>query len=216
MTTRIYYLIAALIVLATLIATVMIYPQLPNVVPTHWDINNHVNGYSPKWVLFVLGPGLMGGLVLLFCILPWLSPRQFEIDSFRSTYLQIMLIIIAALGYFHAVILWAVLGHAIDIGRAIVGGICLLFALLGSLMSKVRRNFYVGIRTPWALANERVWEATHLFAAKTFVGTGVTGLILTLAGVSGWPVIILLVAAGAAPMAYSLLFYKQLERRGGL
>lgn len=214
--TRSYYLIAALIVLASFVATMTVYPQLPNFVPTHWNIHNRVNGYSPKWALFLIGPGFMAGIIMLFYFLPWLSPKQFEVDAFRSTYLQIMVIIVAMQGYFHGVILWTSLGHGVDVGRAIVGGVSLLFALLGNLMGKVRRNFYIGVRTPWTLANERVWNATHRFAAKTFVAAGVIGLLLTLLGFTGWPVFVLLMAGVLAPAAYSLVFYKQLEQRGQL
>lgn len=211
--TRSYFLIAALIVLASFVATLVVYPQLPNVVPTHWDAHNQVNGYSPKWALFLLGPGVMIAMIALFYFLPWLSPKQFEVDTFRSAYLQVMVMLVAMLAYLHAVILWTSLGHAADVGRAIVGGICLMFALFGNVMGNVRRNFYIGIRTPWALANERVWNATHRFAAKTFVSIGVIGLLMTLLGFWGWPVFILLMIGGVAPVAYSLVFYKQLERR---
>ncbi|HXZ31429.1 MAG TPA: SdpI family protein [Terriglobales bacterium] len=211
--TRTYFVIVALIVLASFVATLIVYPQLPNLVPTHWDIHNQVNGYSPKWALFLFGPGLMSAMVVMFYLLPWLSPKQFEVETFHSTYLQVMVMVVAMLAYFHAVILWTSLGQAVDVGRAIVGGVCLLFALLGNVMGKVRRNFYIGIRTPWALANERVWNATHRFAAKTFVASGVIGLLVTLLGFSGWPVFILLMVGAVAPVAYSLMFYKQLERQ---
>jgi uncharacterized membrane protein len=210
---RTYFLIAVLLVLASAVATLIVYPQLPSSVPTHWDIHNQVNGYSPKWTLFLFGPGFMAGMIVLFYFLPWLSPKHFEVDSFRATYLHIMLIIVAMFGYFQAVILWAGVGHAMDVGRAIVGGISLLFALLGNVLGKVRRNFYIGVRTPWALANERVWNATHRFAAKTFVIGGVIGLILTLMGFTGWPAFISLMVGALAPVVYSLVFYKQLERR---
>ena len=214
--TRTYYWIAVLLAVASFIATWILYPQLPAVVPTHWDIHNQVNGYSPKWSLFVFGPGLMLAIIVVFYFLPWLSPKTFEVDSFRATYLHIMLIIVAMLAYFHGVILWMVSGHATNVGRAIIGGVCLLFALLGNVMGKVRRNFYIGIRTPWALANERVWNATHRFAAKTFVIVGLTGLLLSIIGFTGWPVLILVMVGPLAPVAYSLVFYKQLEKRGEL
>jgi len=102
------------------------------------------------------------------------------------------------------------------VGRAIIGGVCLLLALLGNLMGKVRRNFYIGVRTPWTLANERVWNATHRFAGKTLVAGGLAGLALTVAGLNGWPVMVALLAGALIPVGYSLVFYKQLERRGEL
>jgi len=211
-----YYLVGLLLTAAVLVTTVLAYPHLPSYVATHWNMDNQPDGYSPKWALFLIGPGLMGGVMLLMYFLPWLSPKNFEVDSFRSTYLQIMLILVSMVAYFYAVLLWAGAGHALNVGRAILGGVCLLIAMLGNLMGKVRRNFYIGVRTPWALANERVWNATHRFAAKTLVAGGLAGLALTAAGVAGRPVLAVLMAGALVPVAYSLFFYKQLERRGEL
>ena len=211
-----YYVFCGLLVVAATVATVALYPQLPARVATHWGMNNQPNGYSPKWALFLIGPGVMAALLALFRFLPWLSPKHWEVDSFRSTYLQLMLIMVSLLAYLYAMTLWAGLAGSANVGRAVVGGVCLLLTLLGNLLGKVRRNFYIGVRTPWTLANERVWNATHRFAAKTFVAGGLVGLALTLFGVHGWPVITVLMAAPLIPAAYSLIFYKQLERRGEL
>ncbi|HTZ46254.1 MAG TPA: SdpI family protein [Verrucomicrobiae bacterium] len=213
---RNYYLASVLATALVAIVIVAAYSHLPDYVATHWNLQNQPNGYSPKWFLFVLGPGFMVGLMLLMKALPWLSPKNFEVDAFRPTFLQIMVIIVCLMGYLALVVVWVGLGHGMNVGRAISGGLCLLFALLGNLMGKVRRNFYVGIRTPWAIANERVWNATHRFAAKLFVAAGVAGLILTWFGLDGWPVFTLLMAAAFVPVVYSLVFYKGLEGRGEL
>lgn len=210
----VYFGIALALVAAAFIATVAAYPHLPAEVPTHWGIHNQVNGYSPKWALFLLGPGWMAFVTLIVYAMPWLSPRKFEVDSFRSTYLYIMLLIVGSLGYFYTMILWSDLGHTINIGRAISGGVCLLFALLGNVLGKVRRNFYIGVRTPWALANEHVWYATHRFAAKTFVIAGTLGLAFTLMGLDLWPMLIVIIGGALLPVVYSLIIYKQLQRRG--
>jgi uncharacterized membrane protein len=211
-----YYLVGMLLTAAVLVATLVAYPHLPPSVATHWDIHNQPNGYSPKWALYLIGPGLMAGTILLMYFLPWLSPKHFEVDSFQPTYLRIMLMLVSMLAYFYAVILWAGVGHPLNVGRAIIGGVCLLCALLGNVMGKIRRNFYIGVRTPWALANERVWNATHRFAAKTFVVGGLAGLALTAAGLDGWPTFVALMAGALVPVVYSLVFYKRLQRRGEL
>jgi immunity protein, SdpI family len=213
---RKYYLVGMLLTVVVFVATAVVYPHLPSSVATHWNLHNQPNGYSPKWALFLIGPGFMAAMMLLMYFLPWLSPKNFEVDTFRSTYLQIMLMLVGMVAYFYAVILWAAASHPLDVGRAIVGGICLIFTLLGNLMGKVRRNFYIGIRTPWALANERVWNATHRLAAKTIVASGLLGLALTAAGLDSWPVFVVLLAGWFVPVVYSLVFYKQLERRGEL
>jgi uncharacterized membrane protein len=213
---RKYYLIGITLTAVVAIVTVAVYPRLPDFVPTHWNLHNQPNGYSHKYMLFVFGPGFMAGIILLMRALPWLSPKNFEVDSFRSSYLQIMLMLVCMFAYFQGLIIWGALGHSMNVGRAVIGGVCLLFALLGNLMGKIRRNFYIGIRTPWAIANERVWNATHRFAARTLVIGGLIGLLFTAAGVDGWPLLALLLAAALIPAIYSLVFYKQLEKRGEL
>jgi uncharacterized membrane protein len=101
-------------------------------------------------------------------------------------------------------------------GRALVGGACLAIVMCGNLMGKIRRNFYMGVRTPWALANERVWNATHRLAAKTMVAGGLVGLALTAASPNFWLVLVVLMFGLLTPAMYSFVFYKQLERRGEL
>jgi uncharacterized membrane protein len=214
--TRKYYFAGMLLTAAVLVATVIAYPHLPDSIATHWNIHNQVDGYGPKWTVYVAGPGVMALVMLLMYCLPWFSPKNFEVDSFRSTYLQIMLVLLCMGAYFFGVMLWADFGHAVNIGRALIGGGCLAIVLLGNLMGKIRRNFYMGVRTPWALANERVWNATHRLAAKTMVASGLVGLALTAAGQILWPVLVVLMIGLLIPAVYSLVFYKQLEGRGEL
>ena len=215
-----YYLGAAAVILATLVGTLVAYPSLPGTVPIHWDAQGHVNGWGPKWSLFLYGPGMMLGIVLLFSAIPWLSPKKFEVDSFRATYLYIMMVVVGMLAYCHLLILMSALGSiggvVLDVSRAIEGGVCLLIALLGNVMGKVRRNFFVGIRTPWTIANEQVWNATHRFAAKTFFAGGLLGLLAVILRAPFWLPVAAIIVATLVPVIYSLVFYKQLERRGAL
>jgi uncharacterized membrane protein len=214
--TRKYYLIGTLLTAAVLVAILIAYPQLPDQLPTHWNMRGQANDYSAKWSLFLIGPGLMAGIMLLFYFLPWLSPKHWEVDTFQSTYLYVMVVLVSMLAYFAGVSLWVGLGRASNVSRAVIGGVCLLFALLGNVMGKVRRNFFIGVRTPWTLANERVWNATHRCAAKTFVLGGVIGLVLTAVSGAGWLPFAALMAGALVPVVYSLVVYKQLQRRGEL
>jgi len=214
--TQKYYLSAGIVVLAVLAGTIVAYPQLPSTVPLHWDAHGNVNGWGPKWQLFLTGPGLLAGLIAMFSVIPWLSPKKFEVDTFRETYLYIMIVVVAMIAYIHIVVLMAALGVRLDITRAIEGCVCLLITLLGNVMGKVRRNFYVGVRTPWTIANERVWNATHRFAAKTCFAAGFVGLIAVFLRAPFWLPIAAIMAGVLTPAVYSLVFYKQLERHGQL
>jgi len=214
--TRKYFIISFALVVTCLLVTAILYPHMPNRIPTHWNGHGQVDGYGAKWTLFIVDPGIMLGIMGLMAALPWLSPRHFEVEPFRSTYLYIMVVIVAYLALIHALILWAAVSGRTHIDGAIMGGVCLLVVLLGNVMGKVRRNFYIGIRTPWAIADERVWNATHRLAAKTMVLGGVIGLILALAGAAPWGCIVPVLAGAFVPAIYSLIYYKQLERRGEL
>jgi uncharacterized membrane protein len=69
---------------------------------------------------------------------------------------------------------------------------------------------------PWALANDRVWNGAHRFAAKTFVVGGLMGLVVTAFGVAGWLTFVALTVGALVRIVYSLVLYKQLQRRGKL
>jgi uncharacterized membrane protein len=214
--TQKYYLGAAAVIIAVLAGTLIAYPHLPETVPLHWNAHGQVNGWGPKWSLLLTGPGAMGFIVLLFAALPWLSPKKFEVDSFRATYLYIMVVLVALLAYIHLLELAAGLGIALDMSRAIMGGIGLLTALMGNVLGKVRRNFFIGVRTPWTIASEPVWNATHRFAAKTFFAAGLAALAFAISGAPFWVALAAILTGALSPAVYSLVLYKQLERRGEL
>lgn len=205
-----------LLVLAAMVAFIVSYSRMPEQVPMHWDIHGSVDGFGPRYVLLLLGPGLMLGEMALFALLPRLSPKRYAMDAFQPTYLHLMLVLVAMSGYFFAVVLWAALTGSVDINRATLGGISVLTVLVGNVMGKVRRNFFIGVRTPWTLASERVWYATHRLAGKLMVVTGLVCLILSLLGYAVWIWIAVLGAGLLTPVAYSLFHYKRLEKRGEL
>ena len=87
--TRIYWIIAIVLLVASIAAPAWLYPGLPDRIPTHWNIKGEVDGYGGKWTLFMF-PVMMVPMLVLFYFLPALSPKHFEVDAFRSTYLYIM------------------------------------------------------------------------------------------------------------------------------
>ena len=101
-------------------------------------------------------------------------------------------------------------------GRALFGGIFGFLAIMGNYLSKVRRNFWMGVRTPWTLASDRVWNDTHRLAAWIWVAAGVIGFAMVVLGVSIIAAFVLLFVSALIPVVYSFVHYKSLERRGAL
>jgi uncharacterized membrane protein len=103
-----------------------------------------------------------------------------------------------------------------DIGRAFIAGMFLFFGLMGNVIGKVRKNFYIGIRVPWTLASDRVWNDTHRMAAWLWVGAGILGFAAIILGAPILWAVAVLVLAGLIPVIYSFVHYKSLESRGDL
>src|SRR5262249_20780452 len=161
------------------------YDDLPDKMPIHWNIQGQADGFVPKsdaFLAFWLMPAIMVGMIGLTLLLPWLSPRHFEVDSFRNVYGYVMAVAVALMGYIHLMILCGSLHPELAMDRLLVGGICLFFLLIGAVLGKVRRNFWMGVRTPWTLANEEVWDKTHRVAAQLFVLGGLFGILAALMG----------------------------------
>jgi uncharacterized membrane protein len=218
--TRVYWIIAILMVALSAGASASLYPSLPDQIPKHWNIRGEVDAYGEKWTIFIF-PLVMCGMLVLFYFLPALSPKHFEVDTFRSTYLYIMVLVTGLFCYMQGVLLYTInqtvaKQPSIDLGRAFIGGMFLFFGLLGNVLGKVRKNFYIGVRVPRTLASDRVWNDTHRLAAWVFVGAGVIGFLMIILGAPIMPAVVVLLLSALIPVVYSFVHYKALERRGAL
>ena len=211
--TRKIFFFEILLIAAAIAVTSMVWSHLPEQVVMHWNIHLQPDRYSSRLALSWNGPGVMAGIMLFTWMLPWLSPKHFKIESFQATYRQVMLLVFILVAYQYAVMLWSATGHPISAGRTSFGGVCLFMVLFGNVMGKMRRNFFLGIRTPWTLANERVWNASNRLGGQALVVGGLLGVGFLALGLDRWAVYILLTSA-LAPHVYSFVIYKQLERRG--
>ena len=207
------WLIGAGLVALALAATLYVSPQLPDQIPTHWNLKGEVDGYGSKRTLFLM-PAAMLGLLGLFALIPKISPKPFAVDEFQGTYLTVMYLSVGLMGYIHAVILYATFHPELSMLRALVLGAMLGLAGLGNLFGKIRRNLYMGIRTPWTLANDRVWNDTHRLGAWMTVAGGLLGALFCLAGLPVWSALIPIAPAIIVPIVYSYTHYEALEAQG--
>jgi uncharacterized membrane protein len=192
---------------------------LPEQVPVHWDINGKADQWTPRdrvLPYLLIAPGAMVVMILLTIALPWLSPQQFSIERFRATYDYIMAMLVGLMGYIQLAVLLGSVESPWNTGRLLAGGILLFFAALGNQLGKVRRNFFMGVRTPWTLASDYVWNQTHRVAAWLYTAAGLTGFVAVLLNVNLLIVFGVFMVCVLFPIPYSLFLYKRLQRQGRL
>lgn len=204
---------------ASLVVWFAFYDRLADPLPVHWNIK----GEPDDWVArdralpyLLLPPGIMALFLLLGLAIPWLSPRQYDVERFRPAFEHVWVLLMALFAYLHVVLLTQYLQAPVDGIRLMVGGLLLFFAFLGNVMGQVRRNFWIGVRTPWTLASEAVWIQTHRVAAWLWVGLGLVGGLAVLLGAPLLPVFVVFIVCVLFPVFYSLWVYKRLERQGKL
>ncbi len=226
---RTWVILSVVLTALALASSLVVYAHrddwLPEQVPTHWNAAGVPDAFTPRDQMLptlLLVPGLILGMAVLGLLLPWLSPLKFKIEPFRPTYDYIMGLVIVLFAYLHAVILAGYMmprlrpDRPFDTGRWIAGGSLLVLAALGNVLGKVKKNFFVGIRTPWTLASDVVWDRTHRVGAWLFTGGAVAGFVLVLLGVNMLIAMSVFGVCAITPVFYSLWLYKRLEKQGRL
>ena len=102
--TRFHWITACLLPVVVLGLTAAVYPSLPERIPTHWNAAGEIDGWSAKPMTFLM-PAVMVVMLGILSVVPWLSPKQFEIDTFRGTYAFIVVLVMAFFGFIHVLTL---------------------------------------------------------------------------------------------------------------
>lgn len=149
------------IVLISFIVAGYFYVQMPEMIASHWNAAGRADDYIPKfWGLF-LAPVLSIIFLILFILIPKIDPLKENIAKFRKYYNGLVLMLVAFMLYLELlVIIW---NHGIrfNMMHAMVPAMAVLFYYVGVLVENAKRNWFVGIRTPWTLSSEKVWDKTH-------------------------------------------------------
>jgi uncharacterized membrane protein len=200
-----------LLIGAMVVFTLVAFPFLPERIPTHWNIRGAVDGWSSRWPGAFFVPAMALGLWLLLQLLPRLDPRRENYERFEDTYWLVIGVLIGFLALVQLLSLGSALGWPVDAPRMIIGAVGILLVALGNSLPRIRSNWWMGIRTPWTLENERVWRETHRLGGKTFVAAGlITILAAFLPGpIAFWVVMPAIMAAGFIPLVYSYVIWRR-------
>ena len=178
MSTRKMIVIVLVLLLVTTLAGVLHWNGLPDPMASHWGINDQVNGTMPKfWGVFLM-PLISLGLFLLFLLIPAIDPLKANIAKFRGAFNLFIVFMTLFLMYVQGLMLAWNLGFTnFKMSESLLPAVGLLFILVGFMIRNAKRNFFIGIRTPWTLSSDKVWDETHRVGSGLFIMSGIFALI---------------------------------------
>ena len=210
MSTKTSTIISFVLIAIALLVGVFLYARLPDPMPAHWNAAGEIDGYMSKfWGIFLV-PIITVLLVPLFLVIPNIDPLKANIAKFRGVFNWFIVIFVAYMLFVYALTLAAALGIQFNMTVMLLPVVGLLFIGAGYMMGKAKRNFFIGIRTPWTLSSETVWDETHKLGAKMFMFGGAVTIVSAFLGENGiWLMLVAMLAAAFVPIVYSYILWRR-------
>lgn len=189
------------------------YRALPEVLVTHFDFNNMPDGFMKKSYFVVLFPLFFFTLYGMTYFTTSKDPKQYNHGKLPYTLSIIFLPI------FHLVITFVLvyynLGYHFDVGTFVGSAVAILFMVLGNYLPKIKNNYTIGIKVPWTLASDEVWNKTHRLAGYLWLFGGMINLLVILFFRSYASFILPIVFSAMifVPVLYAYLCYQKLENK---
>ena len=186
----------------------MIWSQLPNQIPIHFNAAGQANNFQSK-ALAVFGLPVFLLLVHLFVI--FMIGRDPKNHTMNEKMVKVIYWLIPIVSLIVSYLIYSkALGSTTNPSVFVSALLGLIFLIMGNYMPKLKVNHTVGIRLPWTLQSEDNWHKTHRLAGKLWV---LGGLILLLeAGLQfalSYVLVLVILAIVFIPMMYSYLLSRK-------
>ena len=205
---RKWYPVLLVVIMAA--ASVIAYPRLPERVPIHWDLHGQTNRWQSRGHAVLFLPIAAVVLWGVLRALPSIDPRRANYSKFQPTYEFMVGATLTVIALIHLAVLASGIGMPIAIHRVIPIALGIILVAIGNQLPRARSNWWFGIRNPWTLSNDRVWERTHRVGGYLMMAAGVVMIVGSLLWVRAGPLVIACVAAWAiGSMIYSYVAWRQ-------
>lgn len=188
-----------------------VYDRLPEQMASHWNTASQVDGYISRfWGAFLM-PLITAAMLILFLFIPQIDPLKANIAQFREYFNAFIMMVIVFMVYLHSLtMLWNLGYDQFNMGAAMLPAMGLLFIFAGIMMRKAKRNFFIGIRTPWTLSSDRVWDETHRLGSTLFIISGILAMLgAFFANQAIWFIMIPILGSTLFLLIYSYVLYQR-------
>lgn len=158
-----------ILIILMFVVSLYLYPKMPERMPTHWNAAGEVDSYGNRFVGLFLMPIFLVVIYLLFLIIPIIEVYQENFKKFKNYFYGFKIVLILFFIVIYITTLLPNFGINVNMGLVMIPALAVLFFYIGYMLKFTKRNYFVGIRTPWALANEKVWDKTHQLGSKLFM-----------------------------------------------
>jgi uncharacterized membrane protein len=212
MSTRTTTIIVLVLLVAATVTGLLLWNRLPDPMASHWGPNDEVNGYMTKfWGVFLM-PLITLGMFLLLLVIPSIDPLKANIAQFREVFNLFIVLNVTFMVYIYILTLRWNLGYTnFGMSKAMLPALGMLFFFIGYMLRRAKRNFFIGIRTPWTLSSDRVWDETHRLGSILFMISGVLAFIGSFFGgrTALWFLFVPLIGSTLITLVYSYLLYQR-------
>ena len=193
---------------------IFFYSSLPDKIITHWNSFGEPNGAMDKfWGLFLI-PIITLGIFLLFCFIPKIDPLSRNIEKFHNFYESFILVMVIFFCYIDILSLLYNLGYKFNLSLMMTPGVGILFIYLSFILKNIKRNWFIGIRTPWTLSSEVVWDKTHKLGSKLFFISGIIIIIgMFFIKYLIWFILVPTILSALISIIYSFIEFKKIEKK---
>jgi len=166
------------IILIPFVYLSLVWNELPERVPVHFNLQGEADGWVSKTGLIGVVFLTTAAMNLLLLVIPNIDPKR-KLEYMGNKYNQLRYILVIFLVALSVYLIYNATNPAtfrLNILLLLIGG---LFIALGNYFQAIKPNYFIGIKTPWTLESEQVWRKTHRLGGRIWIAGGLLMIVLS-------------------------------------